>query len=45
MGLKHGQGAVVFAKPVGESAVKRQPVPIRTHAAITDQIPRILVTE
>ena len=45
MGLQHRQRALIFAEPVGQRAVELQPVAIRPHAAVADQVARILVAE
>ena len=43
--LQHRQGPLVFAQPVGQRAVELQPVAVRAHAAVADQVARILVAE
>ena len=43
--LQHRQRPLVLAQPVGQRAVELQPVAVRPHAAIADQIARILVAE
>ena len=45
MGVQHRQRALIFAEPVGQRAVELQPVAVRPHAAIADEIPRVLMAE
>jgi len=40
--LQHVQGAQVFDQAVGQGAVELQPVAVRTHAAVADQVARVL---
>ena len=42
---QHGQRALVFAQPVGQRAIELQPVAVRTHPAVADQVARVLVAE
>ena len=42
MGLQHVQRAQVFAQPVGQRAIELQPVAVGPHAAVADQVARVL---
>ena len=45
VGLQHRQRALVFAQPIGQRAIELQPVAVRPHAAVADEIPRVLMAE
>jgi hypothetical protein len=42
---QHGQDALVLAQAVGEGAVELEPVPVRAHAAVAQQVAGVLVAE
>ena len=44
-GLDDLQGSQVFAETIGERAIELQPVAIRAHASIAQQIARVLMAE
>ena len=43
--FEHRERALVLAQAVGERAVELQPVAVRPHAAVAQQIARVLVAE
>ena len=43
--LQHLQGALILAQAVGQRAVELQPVAVRAHAAVAQQVARILMAE
>ena len=45
MGLQHRQSALIFAEPVGQGAVELQKVAVGPHAAVSNEIARILMAE
>src|SRR4051812_23162698 len=45
VGLQHRKRALILTEPVGQRAIELQPVAIGPHAAIADEVSRVLVAE
>ena len=43
--LQHRERALIFAQPIRQRAVELQPVAVGPHAAIADQVARVLMAE